>query len=115
MEQAEAKATLPRWPLLKAEERLTSKQNARLEGMRVCFPTIAEHHWLKERVRGLYRCATRQAAVDHWHNLLVNMEAFDAAAVFLWAKTLRSWGKETLGYFTLRITNGYTEGCHTKI
>ncbi|MEW6233507.1 MAG: transposase [Chloroflexota bacterium] len=94
---------------------MASRQSNRLERMRVCFPTIAEHHWLKERVRGLYRCATRHAAVDYWHNLIVNMEASNTAAVFLWAKTLRSWGKEIFRYFTLRITNGYTEGCHSKI
>jgi transposase len=35
--------------------------------------------------------------------------------VLLWARTLRAWHREILGHLTLPITNGFTEGCHTKI
>jgi len=115
LEQNEAKTTLPRWPLLKAQERLTDKQRMRLMELCARFPALHEHHWLKEQLRELYRCVDHAAAERHWHKLLVVMEASDDAAVLLWAKTLRNWRSEILSYFRLRITNGFTEGCHTKI
>ena len=43
------------------------------------------------------------------------MEASDDPTVWLWARTLRRWRREILGYFTLPVTNAFTEGCHTKI
>lgn len=79
------------------------------------FPTLREHYWVKERLRGLYRCATRAEAEAHWQSTLPAMEASEDAAVVLWARTLRAWRGELLAYFQHRITNGYTEGCHTKI
>jgi len=35
--------------------------------------------------------------------------------VLIWARTLRAWRREILGYVELSITNGLTEGCHTRI
>jgi transposase len=109
------KKTLPRWPLLKSLEKLSPKQQGQLEALLRCFPTLAEHYWLKERLRVLYRSHTRAEAEDLLANTLLVMEASDDAAVLLWARTLRSWRREILAYFTHPITNGYTEGCHTKI
>jgi len=43
------------------------------------------------------------------------MEASDDPAVWIWARTLQRWRREIMGYFELPITNGFTEGCHTKI
>lgn len=43
------------------------------------------------------------------------MEASDDSTVWAWTRTLRGWRKEIMGYFDLPITNGFTEGCHTKI
>ena len=43
------------------------------------------------------------------------MEASDDPSVWIWARTLQRWRREIMGYFELPITNGFTEGCHTKI
>lgn len=115
LEAAAAGEALPRWPLLKGEERLTPRQAARLAELRARYPTLAEQHWIKERLRELYRAPDRRAAEARWTNLLTVMEASDDVAVLVWARTLRRWRKEILGYFELPITNGFTEGCHTKI
>jgi len=115
LEQGEARTVLPRWPLLKGQERLTPKQQACLQELTARFPTLREHHWVKERLRSLYACPDLAAAEAHWHTLLLVMEGSEDAAVLQWARTLQHWRKEILGYFHLRITNGYTEGCHTKI
>jgi transposase len=115
LEGAEAGESLPRWPLLKGEERLTPRQAGALAELRARYPTIAEQHWCKERLRELYDAPDRRTAEARWTRLLVVMEASDDAAVLQWARTLRRWRKEILGYFELPITNGFTEGCHTKI
>jgi transposase len=115
LEQAEAKTPLPRWPLLKAEERLTERQREQLDTLRRRYPALREQHWCKERLRDLYRSPDRRTAEARWTTLLVAMEASDDPEVWLWARTLQRWRREILGYFNLRITNGFTEGCHTKI
>ncbi len=115
LEGAAAGEALPRWPLLKGEERLTPRQATRLADLRARYPTIAEQHWIKERLRELYGAPDRRVAEARWTRLLVVMEASDDAAVLVWARTLRRWRKEILGHFELPITTGFTEGCHTKI
>ena len=37
------------------------------------------------------------------------------AALMQWGRTLRRWRKAILAYHTWRVSNGYTEGVHTKI
>lgn len=106
---------LPRWPLLKGVERLTERQATRLAGLVARFPALAEQHWCKERLRDLYRSAGRREAEARWTSLLVAMEASEDPAVWLWARTLRAWRREIMAYFVVPITNGFTEGCHTKI
>jgi transposase len=115
LEGTEAREPLPRWPLLKGEERLTPRQAAQLAELRRRFPVLAEQHWCKERLRELYRSPDRATATARWTSLLVVMEASDDASVLLWARTLRAWRREILAWFDLPISNGFTEGCHTKI
>lgn len=116
LEQAEARTALPRWPLVKAQERLTPKQQAQLAALTATYPeTIGAHHWLKEGLRALYRCPDQPTATTHFQRLVLNAEAGDDASTGLWARTLRRWDDAILGFFTHRITNGYTEGCHTKV
>jgi len=106
---------LPRWPLLKGVERLTGRQAERLAELVARFPAIAEQHWCKERLRDLYRSPDRRIAEARWTTLLVAMEASDDPTVWAWSRTLRNWRREIMGYFEVPITNGFTEGCHTKI
>jgi len=115
LEQGEAKVTLPRWPLLKAQEQLTPKQAAQLALLQERFPVIAEQHWVKEQLRQLYHCPTPQQAEAHLQRILLGCEAADDLQTVLWGKSLRHWRKEILAYFRIPITNAYTEGCHTKI
>lgn len=115
LEGAEAGQPLPRWPLLKGEERLSPRQAERLAELGRRFPTVAEQHWCKERLRELYHSPDRRTAEARWTSLLIAMEASDDPAVWLWARTLQRWRREIMGYFELPITNGFTEGCHTKI
>jgi len=115
LEQNEGKVVIKRWPLLKRPNRLSAKQRLQLDEIEKTFPTLKEHYWIKERLRELYAAGSAAEAVQLWSSLLIVMEASDDAAVGLWAKTLRKWRTEILAYHRRRITNGFTEGCHTKI
>lgn len=115
LEQSETKKALPRWPLVKGQERLTPKQQGQLQGLKAQFPVLAEQHWLKEGLRSLYQCGDVDTAQGLWQRLLLGGENAEDAATVLWARTLRRWDRDILGYFQYPLTNGYTEGCHTKI
>jgi transposase len=115
LEQGELKRIIQRWPLVKGEERLTAKQRQYLDVLKGQFPSLAEQHWLKEELRQLYRCTDLRKAQEHWQRLLFNGETSDDASTVLWMRSLRNWGKEIMAYFQFPITNGYTEGCHTKV
>jgi len=115
LERGKARTTLPRWPLLKAPEKLSCRHQTQLDWLVGCFSMLAEHYWVKERLRALHRCATRAQAEDILASTLLVMEASDDAAVLPWARTLRDWRREIVAYFSYPVTNGFTEGCHTKI
>lgn len=114
LEQAERKTPLKRWPLIKRPERLSLRQQNQLAEL-LTIPTLREHYGLKEQLRALYGSRNFPEAVQRWTSLLVAMEASDDAEVTRWAKTLQRWRKEILAYFQSHVTNGFTEGCHTKI
>jgi len=82
---------LSRWPFLKAPEKLSSKQQAQLDSLLQRFLAISEHHWLKERLRTLYRCTTRIAGETLFASMLLAMEESEDVPVLLWARTLPSW------------------------
>ena len=114
LEQSESKKALYRWPLVQNREDLTVKQSQQLNKMLAEYPTIAAQYWVKGKLRGLYRCPDIGAAERHLELILTNCEAADDVETVLWGRWLRDWGREILAYFDVRITNGYTEGCHTK-
>ncbi|RDV79749.1 transposase, partial [Ammonifex thiophilus] len=47
--------------------------------------------------------------------LILNTREASDVALVQWGRTLRSWREEILAYHNWRVTNGYTEGVHTKI
>jgi transposase len=115
LEQGEQKQPIPRWPLVKGRERLSPKQAMVLEQTLARFASLREQHWIKERLRTLYHCPDPATALEHWRTTLLVMEASEDGATLQWARTLRFWRPQILAYFSLPITNGFTEGCHTKI
>jgi transposase len=110
--QAELQAALRRLP-----EGLRQRIVAVCIDLKSSFRSVVEQELPLAAVvaDSFYRSHTRAEAEDLLANTLLVMEASDDAAVLLWARTLRSWRREILAYFTHPITNGYTEGCYTKI
>jgi len=117
LEQAEAGQTIPRWPLLKAAERLTPRQQAQRDALLLRYPALAALYRLQEDLRAVFRCATAAEAAPALSRWLVNAEACDHAEGRVWAQTIRRWRAEILahGQSPRRWTNGFIEGVHTKI
>ena len=114
LEQSESKKALARWPLVKKREDLSAKQLEQLSKVLAEYPTIAAQYWVKEKLRDLYRCPDLQSAEKQLELIIANCEAADDVETVLWGRWLRDWRREILAYFRVPITNGYTEGCHTK-
>jgi len=115
LEQSETKAKLRRWPLIKNAERLSERQVTQRDEMLLRYPTIAAQYWVKENLRELYRCVDWEQAHEKLTLILSNCESAEDAETVRWGRSLRRWSPEILNYFKVRITNGFTEGCHTKV
>ena len=50
-----------------------------------------------------------------WISIPVNLKSDDDAELVRWGNTLKRWRDSILNHFYNHITNGFTEGCHTKI
>ena len=117
--------------LLKAQERLTAEQKIKVKQI---FRTrkyrrLKMAYNLKEKIRYLLNKDTdkkeakqkfiRLAHSDCWNRVggVVNREELLTYSKYYRTsiETLRKWEKEILTLIETRITNGYTEGIHTKI
>lgn len=115
LEQAEGGKAIARWPLLKNAEKLTELQQRQRDEAIGRYPTIATQYWVKERLRDLYRLKDWQEADGALSLILTNCQEADDVETVRWGRWLRRWRTEILNYFKVRITNGFTEGCHTKV
>lgn len=115
LEQQVTGLKLPRWPLLKNEEDLSERQAWQLAEIRKRHKNPAHFHWVKEQLRDVYRATDRTEAAEILDRLIFNAEQAADAALVQWSRTLRDWREEILAYHQLGVTNGYTEGVHTKI
>lgn len=115
LEQSETRTTIQRWPLVKNPENLSSRQNDQLSETLARFPTLREQYWLKEGLRAMYACSNIEAAEEKLKTLIIVAETSDDAATLIWGRTLRAWRQQILAYFDMQLTNGFIEGCHTKV
>lgn len=115
VEQQVTRKRLPRWPLVKNEEDLTERQAAELARIRKEHRNVAHFHLVKEQLRDVYAAPNRDEAAQILDRVLFNAQAASDAAMVQWGRTLRRWRDAILAYHDLRVSNGYTEGVHTKI
>ena len=106
VEQQVTGQRIPRRPLVKNEDDLTERQAAQLAMIRRRYKNVAHFHWAKEQLRDVYRASCRKEAELILDRLIFNTREASDVALVQWGRTLRSWW---------RVTNGYTEGVHTKI
>jgi transposase len=101
--------------LLKASERLNPRERHRLCDLFARDPIVAEAWGLKEAFRDIYRASSRTDAEQRLATFLRAVDHAGLAAFDAFAKGIRSWQEELLGYFDEPTTNGYAEGVINKV
>ena len=104
-----------RYTLLKAVERLTDWEKAKLNQLFYRYPTLKRAWMLKESFRAWYKEIDRSRAEERL-SLLEERIANDSLPEFKeLLHTLDNWREEILNYFDYRITNGFVEGKNNRI
>jgi transposase len=101
--------------LLKAAERLTPRERHRLCDLFARDPIVAEAWGLKEAFRDIYRATNRTEAQQRLDTFFLAVDRAGLPAFDAFAKGIRSWQEELLGYFDEPTTNGYAEGIINKV
>lgn len=109
------KDPLPKQLFEKNKEVLTQAERALLKEIFRRYPAIAELWRIKEIMRRIYRYRDPQEARRHYESLLEGLVGDTRPRFAGIYRTLKRWKNDILNYHTHRITNGYTEGVHTRI
>lgn len=106
---------LPKHLLEKNKEDLTPQENKELQSIFKRYPALAELWRIKEIIRRMYRLKDSKEARVRYRSILNGLRGDARHRFARLYRTLTNWETEILNYFTHRITNGYTEGVHTRI
>lgn len=80
------------------------------------YPVLREMWLIKEQVRRIYFCGNKADARRQLQHCVMLLEtAHRSAYITDLRNTLRRWQEQILNYYDRRTTNGFTEGCHTKV
>lgn len=103
-----------RFILLKNKEDLKPQEKWNLQIWFVTFPTLKVAYDLKEGLRDMYLCETREEAEEHFDkwkkSIPEDMNHFKDIA-----KTFTNWHTEIFNYFDNRYTNAFTESINNLI
>ncbi|MEH1934429.1 MAG: ISL3 family transposase [Nostoc sp.] len=101
-----------KFTILKAENKLTEKQQNKLNKIREASPIIAIMHSLKEEFHDIFDnsedLGTGMLGLIDW---LKEAEPYYQKSV----KTIKRWFGEIVGYFERKTTNGVVEGINNKL
>jgi len=78
-------------------------------------PSLKGFYWAKEEIRELYRQESKKEAARILDNIIFNLKLSDDGELIRWGNTLKRWREPILNHFDNGTTNGFTEGCNTKI
>ena len=109
------KVRIPKKIFLVGGEKLSEEVRGKLNAILERYPGLKGFYWAKEKIRELYRQETREKAARVLDNLILNLKCADDGEMLRWGNTLKHWREPILNYFDQRTTNGFTEGCNTKI
>ena len=104
-----------RYLLLKAVDRLTAKDEERLERLFSHYPELITPWVLKEEFRRWYNSPSRAVAeveLERWEKAVREHGPAPFHRLF---PMLRNWREEILNYFDHRYTNGFVEGKNNRI
>lgn len=109
------KVKIPKKIFLVGGERLSEEAKSKLGMLLDKYPSLKGFYWAKEKIRELYRQGSREEAARILDNLIFNLRLADDGELIRWGNTLKHWREPILNHFESRTSNGFTEGCNTKI
>jgi len=107
--------SIPKRIFLVGREKLREEGKHKVDSLLARYPDLRGFYWTKEALRELYQQEDRAVAARHLDNVILNLKAGDDAELVRWGNTLKHWREPILNHFDNGTTNGFTEGCHTKI
>lgn len=108
------KLKAPKKLFLINKENLTDKQKKLIKHWFKKIPDLEVLWFFKEAIREMYASENEEQAQKRLELIISGLYKQRSKVTSDWAKTLERWKKPILNYFQYRITNGYTEGMHTK-
>lgn len=109
------KVQIPKKMFLVGRGKLTEERRQKVDTLLEKYPGLKGFYWAKEKIRELYRQQSREEATGLLDNVIFNLKSADDAELIRWGNTLKHWRKPILNHFNNHTTNGFTDGCHTKI
>jgi transposase len=108
------KLKAPKKLFLLNKENLTDKQQKLIQNWFKKIPDLEVLWFFKEALREMYASENQKQAKKRLELIISGLYKQRSKVTSDWAKTLERWKEPILNYFEYRITNGYTEGMHTK-
>jgi len=109
------KVKIPKKIFLIGREKLSEEKGQRLSELLDRYSSLKGFYWAKEKIRELYRQEGREEAAKLLDSIIFNLKSDDDGELIRWGNTLKRWREPILNHFDNRTTNGFTEGCNTKI
>jgi len=109
------KVQIPKKIFLVGREKLSEEKKQKADKLLDNYPGLKGFYWAKEKIRELYRQPSRGEATKLLENIIFNLKSADDAELIRWGNTLKHWREPILNHFDNHTTNGFTEGCNTKI
>ena len=109
------KVKMPKKIFLIGREKLGEEKKQRVDELLDRYPGLKGFYWAKEKIRELYRQESREEATKLLDNIIFNLKLADDAELIRWGNTLKRWREPILNHVDNHTTNGFTEGCNTKI
>jgi len=80
------------------------------------YPVLKQAWIIKEQVIHMYRAHSEEEAEKRFNHVMMLLETPGYSRYLATLKrTFKKWRTPILNYFINKTTNGFTEGCHTKI
>ena len=80
------------------------------------YPILKQAWIIKEQVIHMYRAHSYEEAEKRFNHVMMLLETPEYSRYLTTLKkTFKKWKTPILNYFINKTTNGFTEGCHTKI
>jgi len=80
------------------------------------YPVLKQAWIVKEQIIHMYRAHSYEEAEKRFNHIMMLLETPEYSRYLATLKrTFKKWREPILNYFINKTTNGFTEGCHTKI